>query len=190
MKKSIYVLIALFTVIVFTGNTYSQDDNMKKWMDYMTPGDMQKMLSKGVGTWNMKTSWWMAPGAEPMLSEATAVSEMILGGRYLQSKVSGSMMGMPFDGISIEGYDNAAKLFVNTWIDNMGTGMMNMTGTWDETAKQIKYTGKMVDPISGTWVDVRQVVTYNADGSVKMEMYGPAPDGTEFKTMEIITTKK
>jgi hypothetical protein len=190
MKKSIFILIALFTVIVFTGSSSAQDDNMKKWMDYMTPGEMQKMLSKGVGTWTMKTSWWMAPGAEAMVSEATAVSEMILGGRYLQSKVSGSMMGMPFDGISIEGYDNAAKLFVNSWIDNMGTGMMFMTGKWDETAKQINYTGKSVDPLTGNWVDVRQVVTYNEDGTVKMEMYGPAADGKEFKTMEIITTKK
>ncbi|MBE2228086.1 MAG: DUF1579 domain-containing protein [Ignavibacteria bacterium] len=190
MKKSIYVLIALFTVLAFTGNSYSQDENMKKWMDYMTPGDMQKMLSKGAGSWNMKTTWWMAPGAEAMVSEATAESEMILGGRYLQSKVSGSMMGMPFDGISIEGYDNAAKLFVNSWIDNMGTGMMFMTGTWDEAARQINYSGKMVDPLSGNWVDVRQVVTYNADGSVKMEMYGPAADGKEYKTMEIINTKK
>ncbi|HRE09916.1 MAG TPA: hypothetical protein PLN22_03740, partial [Ignavibacteria bacterium] len=68
MKKSIYVLIALFTVLAFTGNSYSQDENMKKWMDYMTPGDMQKMLSKGAGSWNMKTSWWMAPGAEAMVS--------------------------------------------------------------------------------------------------------------------------
>lgn len=190
MKKTIFILIALFTVIVFTGSSSAQDDNMKKWMDYMTPGEMQKMLSKGVGTWTMKTSWWMAPGAEAMVSEATAVSEMILGGRYLQSKVSGSMMGMPFDGISIEGYDNAAKLFVNSWIDNMGTGMMFMTGKWDETAKQINYSGKMVDPLSGNWVDVRQVVTYNADGTVKMEMYGPAADGKEYKTMEIINTKK
>lgn len=190
MKKSIFILIALFTVIVFTGSSSAQDDNMKKWMDYMTPGEMQKMLSKGVGTWTMKTSWWMAPGAEAMVSEATAVSEMILGGRYLQSKVSGSMMGMPFEGISVEGYDNAAKLFVNSWIDNMGTGMMFMTGKWDETAKQINYTGKMVDPISSNWVDVRQVVTYNSDGTVKMEMYGPAADGKEYKTMEIITTKK
>ena len=190
MKKSILVFIALYTVIVFTGSSNAQDDNMKKWMDYMTPGDMQKMLSKGVGTWTMKTSWWMAPGTEPTVSEATAVSEMILGGRYLSTKVSGSMMGMPFDGMSLEGYDNAAKVFMTTWIDNMGSGIMYMTGKWDDAAKQINYSGKTVDPMSGNWIDVRQVVTYNADGTVKMEMYGPGPDGKEFKTMEITNVKK
>jgi hypothetical protein len=141
--------------------------------------DPRRYAENAVGavTWTMKTSWWMAPGTEPTVSEATAVSEMILGGRYLSTKVSGSMMGMPFEGVSLEGYDNAAKLFMTTWIDNMGTGIMYMTGKWDDAAKQINYTGKTVDPMSGNMIDVRQVVTYNNDGSVKMEMYGPGPDG-------------
>lgn len=189
MKKSILVFIALFAVIIFTGSTNSQDDNMKKWMDYMTPGDMQKMLSKYAGTWKAKSTFWMSPGTEPMVSEVTTVSEMILGGRYLSTKISGNMMGMPFEGMSVEGYDNAAKVFMTTWIDNMGSGIIYMTGKWDEAAKQINYTGKTVDPMSSNWIDVRQVVTYNADGSVKMEMYGPGPDGKEFKTMEIISAK-
>jgi hypothetical protein len=189
MKKTFLIFIALFTVIIFTGSTNAQDDNMKKWMDYMTPGDMQKMLTKGTGTWKMKTTWWMAPGTEPTVSEATAVSEMILGGRYLSTKVTGNMMGMPFEGYSLEGYDNAAKTFMTTWVDNMGTGIMYMTGTWDEASKQINYTGKTIDPMTGKWCDVRQVVTYNSDGTTKMEMYGPGPDGKEFKTMEIIGSK-
>ena len=39
--------------------------------------------------------------------------------------------------------------FVNTWIDNFGTGMMYMTGSWDEKSKVISLTGTMTDPISG-----------------------------------------
>ena len=79
---------------------------------------------------------------------------------------------------------------MTTWIDNMGSGIMYMTGKWDDAAKQINYSGKTVDPMSGNWIDVRQVVTYNADGTVKMEMYGPGPDGKEYKTMEITNVKK
>ncbi len=185
-------LIVLTTlVLTFVVNiSFTQDESMKKWMDYMTPGDMQKMLAKGVGNWKMKTTYWMAPGTEPMVSEVTAVSEMILGGRYLTTKITGNMMGMPFEGISLEGYDNAAKVFLTTWIDNMGSGIMYMTGTWDETAKQITYTGKAVDPMSGNWIDVRQVVTYNSDGTTKMEMYAPGAEGKEYKSMEVISTKQ
>jgi hypothetical protein len=189
MKKTFLFFIALFIAAAFTGPTTSQTDDMKKWMDYMTPGDMQKMLSKGVGAHKMKTTFWMTPGAEPVVSDATATGEMIMGGRYLQTKISGNMMGMPFEGMSIEGYDNSAKVFMSTWIDNMGTGILYMTGKWDETAKQIQYTGRMVDPTKGDWCDVRQVVTFASEGSYKMEMYGPGPDGKEFKTMEATLEK-
>jgi hypothetical protein len=187
--KNLFFISAL--LIAFAVNiSYSQDESTQKWMDYMTPGDMQKMMAKGTGTWKGNATFWMVPGGEPAKSEATSVSEMIMGGRYLMSKVSGNMWGMPFEGMSIEGYDNAVKMFVTSWIDNMGTGMMYMTGKWDEASKQINYTGKMVDPVSGTWMDVRQVVTFTSETSVKMEMFCPGPDGKEFKNMEMISTKQ
>ncbi len=190
MRNSIFTFIVVIAAAVFCSTSYSQDDDMKKWMEYMTPGDMHKMLAKGTGSWKMKTTFWMTPGGEPMVSEATATGEMVMDGRYLISKVKGNMMGMPFDGMSLEGYDNAAKLFMTTWIDNMGTGIMYMTGKWDEASKTINYSGKAVDPMTGNMVDVRQVVTFVSDGTVNMLMYGPGPDGKEFKTMEIISTKQ
>jgi hypothetical protein len=53
---------------------------------------------------------------------ATCTNTMILGGRYQQSMIKGNMMGMPFEGMGLLGYDNAQKLFYSTWVDNMGTG--------------------------------------------------------------------
>jgi hypothetical protein len=29
------------------------------------------------------------------------------------------------------------KMFSSSWVDNMGTGIMNMEGTWDEATKSI-----------------------------------------------------
>jgi hypothetical protein len=191
MKKYIFIFLALFILsAVSNGSLYSQDDNMKKWMEYMTPGDMHKMLATHTGKWTAKTAFWMSPGGEPTVSDATAEGEMIFDGRYLVSRYKGNMMGMPFEGMAVEGYDNAAKMFMSTWIDNMGTGIMYMTGTWDETAKQINYSGKMMDPMSSSWVEIKQIVKFNTDGTTTMEMYGPGPDGKEFKNMEIIYTKQ
>ncbi|HEY3249838.1 MAG TPA: DUF1579 domain-containing protein [Ignavibacteria bacterium] len=190
MKKLVLFLlvIAAFSVV----NIFSQpnDEQMKKWQEYMTPGDLHKMLANGTGTWKASVVFWMAPGGEPTKSEGTAVGEMILGGRYLISKYSGNMMGMPFEGMAIEGYDNGTKMFNSTWIDNMGTGIMYMTGKYDEASKQITYTGRMFDPMKNNFCDMREIVTYNSDGSTKMEMYGPDENGKEFKTMEIVYTKQ
>ena len=106
------------------------------------------------------------------------------------SKFSGNMMGMPFEGMAIDAYDNGTKKFYSTWIDNMGTGIMFMTGEWDAAGKKIEYSGKTYDPMGGKIVDVRQIVKYNDDGTINMEMYGPDNTGKEYKTMEITMTKK
>ncbi len=177
MKRTFFLLIALFVLSFFSASSlYSQNDEMKKWMEYMTPGDMHKMLATHTGKWKAKTTFWMAPGGEPTVSEATSEGEMIYDGRYLVSKYKGNMMGMPFEGMAIEGYDNAAKMFMSTWIDNMGTGIMYMTGKYDETSKMISYTGKMVDPMTGNMTDMRQTVKFNTDGTSTMEMFCPGPD--------------
>jgi hypothetical protein len=47
----------------------------------------------------------------------------------------------------------------------------------------------MVDPMTGNWMDLREVVTYNSDGTTKMEMFCPGPDGKEFKNMEMTFSK-
>ena len=49
-----------------------------------------------------------------------------LDGRYIKVDVAGDMPGMgPFTGFGLTGFDNVSKKFVSTWVDNMGTGMMN-----------------------------------------------------------------
>ena len=114
---------------------------------------------------------------------------MIMGGRYQESKHTGSFMGMPFEGFSLVGYDNAKKMFVTSWIDNMGTGMMFMEGKWDDKTKTIQFTGKSTDPTTGRDVAVRETFTWIDNNKQKMEMF-MTQEGKEFKTMEILFTRK
>lgn len=164
---------------------------MQAWMTFMTPGEMHNMLAKDDGTWNEEISMWMAPGAPPQTMKASCTNKMILGGRYQQATHKGNMMGMPFEGISTVGYDNGKKKFVMSWADNMGTGLMNMEGDYDAAGKVIRLKGTQTDPITGKPMNVRQDVTYKADGSQLVEMYGSQVAGApEYKVMEIKVTKK
>jgi hypothetical protein len=190
MKKFLSLFVILF--LAGASKAYSQDmssEDMQKWMTSMTPSAVHQQLALGAGTWNMKTTMWMAPGAEPMVSTGTSVNTMILGGRYLQGNVSASMMGMPFEGISLTGYDNTTQKFMNVWVDNMSTGMMYATGTASPDGKSVTLTGTMADPLTGKLCNIREVMTFNADGSMTMEMYGPDANGNEFKTMVVEYTK-
>jgi len=163
----------------------------QKWMAYMTPGAVHEKFAKATGEWDAKMQMWMGPNTEPATATGTVKAEMILGGRYLQMKYTSTFMGMPYEGLSTDGYDNAKKVYFNTWVDNMGTGIMYSEGTYDEGTKTVNYTGKMCDPISGKDMPYRQTVQSLDDNHMIMEMFNPDPkSGKEYKSMHAEYTKK
>jgi hypothetical protein len=187
--KKITLFICTLSVFGITKLDAQNQDQMKAWQDYMTPGDVHKMIASSDGTWNEEITMWMTPGAPPSKSTATAENKMILGGRYQQSTTTGSFNGMPFEGQNLLAYDNAKKVFLSTWIDNMGTGMMEMQGTWDNASKTINFTGTAVDPMTGKDMNIRETFTLVDNNTQMMDMYA-TQDGKEYKTMEIKFTRK
>ena len=163
--------------------------SMKAMHDFATPGSMQQMLAKSTGTWSEDITMWMSAGAPPSKTTSKSVNTMILGGRYLESRHTGNFMGMPFEGLSILGYNNGTKSFQSSWVDNFGTGVTLMEGKWDSTSRSITSTGKTFEPTTGKEMSIKQVFTLVDDNHQKMEMYA-AMGGKESKTMEILLKKQ
>jgi Protein of unknown function (DUF1579) len=155
-----------------------------------TPGEFHKHLNRAVGSWNTSMKMWMAPDQKPIESKGTMDAKWILGGRYVESVYKGDFMGQPFEGHGIDGYDNVAKKFVSSWIDNAGTGIMNQSGTCDAGCKAVTQSGEMMDPVTGQPVTMKQVITYADDKHFKMEMYATDPSGNSMKVMEMDAVKK
>jgi hypothetical protein len=160
------------------------------WMSYMTPGNFHQMIAKDNGTWTADMTMWSAPDSPAVKTTGMVENSMILGGRYQQSKHTSSMWGMPFEGISTTGYDNAKKKFVSTWVDNMGTGIMTMEGTYDSTTRTMKLEGKCFDPATGKDCTMREEFTYVDDNTQKMQMFTTSGGVKEFKNMEMTFTRK
>ena len=174
-----------------SGGQPSQEEMMKKMMDLATPDEHHKELGRLVGSWKTTNKMWMGP--EPAVSSGTSTYEWILGGRYLQSKHTGIWAGMPFEGMGIDGYDKAKKEYFSIWLDNMGTGMMTLTGQPSADGKGMTYRGTMFDPMQGRDVSVREEVVWNGEKSYTFTMYTdmPGPDGKpqEQRVMEITAEK-
>lgn len=189
MKCITLALCAFFIVGCYTVKAQTEAE-MKNWMEYMTPGDVHKMIASWNGIWDGEVTTWMTPGGDPVSNTASTTNTMVMGGRYQSSTYTGSFSGMPFEGMSLLGYDNARKLFELAWIDNMGTGIMHLQGPWDPAAKTITLTGKMIDPSTGKETIMKEVFKIIDSDHHVMEMYGPGPDGKEFVTMQIKLTRK
>ncbi len=191
MKASVALLAVFISTLIVqqsTAQNADMDAQMKAWSAYMTPGPEHKKMAAGAGDWRASTLMWMDPAQPPMTLDAKVNSEMILGDRYMVSHYYGEMSGMPFEGISTMGFDNASKKYVSSWIDNMSTGIMYMDGIWRDDINGIEFKGNGFDPATGKSIPMRQVFIFKDEKTQVMQMY-EVRKGKEMKTMEMTLTK-
>ncbi|OMP30854.1 DUF1579 domain-containing protein [Mangrovimonas sp. DI 80] len=185
MKRVFLGIICFLLTVPIWSQT---PEEMKAWQDNMTPGAPHKFLASMDGNWDATVKMWMDPSQPANISKAYTVNEMIMNGLYQRSTHKGEMMGTPFLGESIIGYDNAKKKFVSSWIDNMGSGIMYMEGDYDPDKKILTLEGSMIDPATGKDTWIREVLTYNNNDSHTFEMF-VLKDGKQIKNMEIVYTR-
>jgi len=201
-KKSVFLTTTLAGLALSTA-CFAQDASQKPagadpaqmmatMMELAKPGENHKVLASSVGSWTYTVKWWMDPQSPPMQSTGTTKTRSVMDGRYFisehEGKMSmpgpdGKMMDAGFKGMATEGYDNAKKKYVASWIDNMGTGIMSMEGTYDPATKTLTYVGEE-EPMPGMKMKVRQAVKAIDDDHRVMDFYEDH-GGTEVKTMEI-----
>ena len=171
---------------------------MKQMMEMAKLNENHKLLSSMDGSWSYKVKFWMNgdPNSKPEESTGTAVRKSVMGGRFTMMDVTGKMK-MPgadgkmkdfeFKGQGTDGYDNAKKKFVGTWMDNMGTGIMMSEGDYDPSTKTFNYTGEY-QMAPGMKQQIREVVKLTDKDHMTFEWY-ENHGGKEVKTMEINYTR-
>jgi Protein of unknown function (DUF1579) len=162
---------------------------MELWKQLGTPGEPHKLFATLVGSWTTTTKEWMEPGKPPMESTGTAEMKMLLDGRFLYQEFNGQMMGQPFNGIGIDGYDNMRKKYVTAWMDSMGTGIFLMEGTASPDGRTITLRGSHPEPAGGKMTHRAIWTIIDADNQT-FDMYGAHHGQKEMKMMEIVYTRK
>ncbi len=162
---------------------------MEAYAKAAQPGPGHAFLAQLAGTFKATVKAWMGPG-EPEVSEGVSENTMILGGRYLHQKYTGTITGQTFEGLGLTGFDNTLQKFTGLWIDSMSTGMMTSEASLDATGKVLNSVEAYPDPLTGKVKRTRSVLKIvDADTHV-MEMYDSGPDGKEFRMMEITYRRK
>jgi hypothetical protein len=163
---------------------------MEAWQKAMTPGDGQKKLEPLVGTFDAKVRMWMDPSRPPDDSAGTSVNSWVLGDRFVQTKYEGTFLGETFNGVGYTGYDNVTKKYQGAWMDTGSTAIMTSVGTIDAAGKVITMKATTSDPATGRVTTTDQKITIVDNDHHSIEMWGKAPDGKNFKMMEIQYTRK
>ena len=174
----------------------NEAEMMKQMMELAKLNENHKLLADLAGSWSTSVKM-MEPGKEPTVSKGSVTYKSIMNGRYFVGDHSGSMK-MPgadgkmkdftFKGMSVDGYDNVKQKFTSSWMDNMGTGIMTMEGTYDPATKTFTYTGEM-EMVPGMKTPVRSVVKVTDKNHRTFEWYENR-GGQDMKTLEINYTRK
>lgn len=166
-----------------------EQEMMRKWMEFATPGENHNLLASKVGKWTHHVTMREKPDQAPSESDGTTEYTLIMDGRYLIDTTAGTTPWGPFEGRGCTAYDNMKKKFVATWIDNMGTGIMYSEGTYDAKTKTFTYKSKMPDVETGKYIDVTTLEKVESPDKRTMEMWQKGKDGKEWKSFEIAYTR-
>ena len=182
--------LVLFASAAIAQDSAPSPEDMQKYMELATPGPHHKMLAASAGTWDTKSKQYMQPGAPPTESTGTSTIESVMGGRFIEEVTTTTMMGMPWEGRGVFGYDNATQKHIGTWYDSFGTMMMAFEGTCSNSCKNVTLTSTYFDPITKMDKKMKVVSKQTDNDHSTVEIIEVAKDGKENRMMEIQYTRK
>ena len=165
----------------------AEKQEMQKKMEAAgTPGPAHKALEAFVGNWKAEVKTWCEPCGTPKVSQGTSKASWILNGHFLEDEFHGEMMGKPFIGRSLMGYDNIKQTFNTVWVSDMQTAIFTSEGKGENGNKVITLEGKSNCPATGR-KDIPMKTVFRVISSDKyvFQMFN---DGA--KSMEITYTRK
>lgn len=112
--------------------------------DGVAPPAAFAALQAGFGTWD--ADWTMEmPGAPAMTAKCREVVGPLCAGKWAWSTFRGDVMGAPYEGHALTGYDRKADKVVSYWIDSMNGAYMLTEGAYDATKQTFTLHGTCYD---------------------------------------------
>ncbi len=183
MKKILTLVIFLIAI-----SLSAQDMNMEEAMKLATPGPQHKLLNDMVGKFTQKIKFNYAPG-QSMEGDGSGETQSIIGGRFIQIKSIGKIMGMETEVMTIMGYDRRKDKYTLFSIDGMGTYSVSAEGDYDGATKIMTLRGTEEDPAMKMKMDFKFVYDLSNPNQRKMDIIFINPDGSENKMVEVTSTK-
>lgn len=175
--------LILFLALIFN-YTFMNAQNQDPWAEYMTPSDIHTLFAKYTGNFKMEITMPMGEGKAPTEIIVNSEHLMLLGGRFLEMKQHGTMMGMDYQSITTLGHNNTDKKMALTTITNMGTGTLSLSGDWNEKTKSATLLGQLTNPVTKNSIRVKQVITFIDNDTILIESFDKEGDNPEKKTVQ------
>lgn len=153
-----------------------------------TPGPEHKMLQKYVGTWECDVESSFIPGA-PEKTKAKNVCREACGGFWFVSDFEGTLMGGPFTGHGVAGYDAAQKKYVESWFDSTGPSGATAEGQFDAKTNTMNWNMQMRE-MDNSISHGRETDVWKDADTHEWTLFAKGPDGKEAQMLKITYHRK
>lgn len=118
------------------------------WDNPSVPGEFHKKLNALIGNWKFTGNYWPdGPEKPPAVDKGTAKASWVNDGRFVKLEGAGTQMQLPFNFLSLIGYNNIRQEYTSVWADNSTTAMFITTGQLNPAGNQIIFSGNSDDPM-------------------------------------------
>lgn len=149
-----------------------------------------KMFAKYAGIWDAEVEMAsQEPGGAPQKNKGVATCKVGCGGLWLLTDFEGTMMGMPFIGHEVTGYDATQKKYTLTWVDSWTPTAATGTGHFDAATKTLHTQVAGLDGGGAPMAFHGTDVWSDADHRT-WSMLMKGPDGSEFPAITMKYTRR
>jgi hypothetical protein len=162
----------------------------QEWAALSQPSSAHNLLQRFVGEWEVKLTFWSAPGAQGQSSHGHSSITWILGRRFVQEQFKGQALGASFEGMGILGYDNGAREFKTLWLDSLNTAMTVATGRYAPDTQTFELESELYDPLRSGIKVVRSTLRFTSSDSYVFTMQDESPEGKSFTALEMVYVRQ
>jgi len=177
-----------FVLLLISISAFAQQMTMEEALKLAAPGPEHKLLTDMTGKFKQKLKLDYPKGTI-LESEGTSTIQSILGGRFVTIDVNATMFGMSANSLTVLGYDKRKNKYTLFAIDEMGTYSVSAEGDYDSKTKIMTLNGTDHDPLSKLTRSYKFIFDFSNENSHKMDIVFIQPDGSEYKMVEVLSTK-
>ena len=164
----------------------TQEEMMAAWAEAMAVGEQHEAFADRAGSWAMTTTYQLDPAGPPVVEQGTAERIVAMGGRVLEERVDGQMMGQRFQGLGRMGYDNVTGRYWSTWTDTTSTALIVLYGDYDAATNTYVFEGEATDPLMGPMPIRVETIIEGPDGDRTLFYMSVPGMPDEMQMMEIV----
>lgn len=184
MKRTLFAALVFMAVCSVSGYAQTADS-----LGHTRIAPEHGLLERLSGRWNTTVRLWpSASDTHAVESIGKSESHMTLEGRFLIGQDSAHLQDKRYGDMAVMGFDNLKHRYVMTWADSRSTGLLNLSGTANDSGNVLTLQGDKDLPKGGK--SKVKFVLRSFNGNFRaLEIWETRSAGKERKVMEIVYTR-